>query len=78
MGIEGSGHSPGCPTLEERKNEVDVWLDRSSVEGDRLVVKHRYGGCYDVVELDDMGAIVEGELSQLPEGAVRLVPEDEL
>lgn len=73
MGIEGAGHSPGCPTWEERKMAVDVWLD-----GDRLIVKHLYGGCYDVVEIDNMGAVVEEELSELPKGAVRLVPEDEL
>jgi hypothetical protein len=46
-----------------------VWL-----KGERLIIAHRYGGCYDVVELGDTGADVTNELSELPPGAVELIP----
>jgi hypothetical protein len=46
-----------------------VWLD-----GERLIIAQRYGGCYDVVELGNTGADVTEELSELPPGAVELVP----
>lgn len=46
-----------------------VWLD-----GERLIIAHRYGGCYDVIELGNTGADVTEELSALPPSAVKLVP----
>lgn len=44
---------------------IRVWVD-----GERLIIAHRYGGCYDVVEVGNTGADVTEELSQLPPDAV--------
>lgn len=47
----------------------DVWVD-----GDRLIVAHRYGGCYGVVTVGNTGIDADEELSELPAGAVELGP----
>lgn len=51
----------------------DVW-----VLGERqLIVKHLQDDTYDIVEIDEIGAIVEREgIPELPEGARRLVMEE--
>ena len=46
---------------------IRVWLD-----GDRLIVAHRYGGCYGVVTVGNTGVDADEELSELPPGAVEL------
>lgn len=48
---------------------MQVWLD-----GERLIIAHRSGGCFDVVELGNTGADITEELSELPPGAVMVVP----
>lgn len=50
---------------------IRVWLD-----GDRLIVAHRYGCCYDVIEIGNTGADVTRELSELPPGAREMVAGD--
>jgi hypothetical protein len=50
---------------------------RTWIDGDRLIVAHRYGGCYDVIEVGNTGADVTGELSELPPGARELAEDDE-
>ena len=50
---------------------IRVWLD-----GDRLIVAHRYGGCYGVVTVGNTGIDADEELSELPPGAVELVAVD--
>jgi hypothetical protein len=39
-----------------------------------LIVAHRYGGCYDVVQIGDTGCDVVEEISTLPEDAVEYGP----
>jgi hypothetical protein len=49
---------------------IRVWL-----HGDRLIVAHRYGGCYGVVTVGNTGIDADEELSELPPGAVELAPD---
>jgi hypothetical protein len=49
---------------------MKVWLD-----GERLIIAHRYGGCYGVVTVGNTGIDADEELSELPPGAVELEAE---
>jgi hypothetical protein len=46
---------------------MKIWLD-----GERLIIAHRYGGCYGVVTVGNTGIDADEELSELPPGAVEL------